>query len=495
MDEQQLLALKPELDRFLDHYAPLFQHDGNQAHARRFVQGLLRGGDRRNAENIAEALDGGPVRSLQAFITTGAWGDAPILGQLRTQVGDQLGETDAVLNVDETGFPKKGTKSVGVKRQYCGTLGRTDNCQVGVFANYCSTKGHTFIGRRLFLPEDWAADMDRRRAAGVPENVIFRTKPALALELVAEAVAEGLAFQWVGGDGLYGDNPTFVSGVRALGKWYVVDVACDTQVWTEQPQVIPADQRPRGRRGPQPKKPLVVGTRHRIDALVAALPVRAWRRVVVGEGSQGPRMYEYAELAVWFCEDELPGPAERLLVRRAVGQVEELKYHRSNAPRTVGLEKLAQVRNVRWTIEEDIQSCKGECGLDEYETRGWVGWHHHTVLSVLALAFLVLQKHRLGEKRDPATARTQPRTGDHTGPATAPGGRADTPATPARSTGATAGPGDGSRGACAVDASAGGTQVGHRRDPQVVTLAKTTKPTRGRQSLQAAARATVAIAK
>jgi SRSO17 transposase len=477
MDEQQLLALKPELDRFLDHYAPLFACDENRAHARRFVQGLILGGERRNTENIAQALNGAPVRCLQAFITTGAWDDAPILRHLRTQIRQHLGDDDAVLNVDETGFPKKGTKSVGVKRQYCGTLGRTDNCQIGVFANYCSTRGHTFISRRLFLPEDWAEDPVRRQQAGVPENVIFRTKPALALELVAEARAEGLPFRWVGGDCLSGDSPTFVQGVRALGAWYVVDVSGDTMVWTEQPQVIPADQRPRRGRGRAPTKPLVVGTRHRLDALVAALPADAWRRVVVGEGSQGPRMYEYAELTVWFNEDELPGEAERLLVRRPVGQVEELKYHRSNAPSTVGLEKLAQVRGLRWTIEEDIQSCKGECGLDEYETRGWVGWHHHTVLSVLALAFLVLQKHRLGEKSDGATAPGGRRTGAGT------------------VTGTTAGPGDGPRSSCPVGAPVGSPDVGHGRDPQVVTVATTTKPTRRRQSPQATARTTTATAK
>lgn len=456
MDEQQLEALKPELDRFLDRYTPLFGHDGNQTHARRFVQGLLRGGDRRNTENIAEALDGGPVRSLQAFVTTGAWKDSRILAELRRHVLEVLADEDAVWNSDETGFPKKGTKSVGVKRQYSGTLGRTDNCQVAVFANYCSKKGHTFVDRRLFLPEEWADDASRRKEAGVPEEVIFRTKPALALEMVAEAVSDGVPFRWVGGDCVYGDNPTFVQGVRALGKWYVLDISCDTQVWTQEPQVIPADKRPRSKRGRVPSKPLVVGERQRVDEIVAGLPANAWRRVVVGEGSQGPRMYEYAEVTVWFSEGELPSAAGRLLVRRSLGQSAELKYHRTNAPAEVGLEKLGQVRGVRWTIEEDIQSCKGECGLDEYETRGWVGWHHHTALSVLALAFLVLQKQRLGGKRV---------TDDG-----------------ARSTGATG-------------ASAGRAEVGQRRDPEMVEVASGTQPPRYHQSSQAAARRTATTAK
>jgi SRSO17 transposase len=457
MDEQQLRQLKPELDGFLQRYAPLFGCDEHPVHARRFVQGLLRGGERRNTENIAEALDGGPVRTLQAFIATGAWGDGPILTQLRRDLLAVLADEEAVWNSDETGFPKKGTKSVGVKRQYSGTLGRTDNCQIAVFANYAAPKGHAFMDRRLFLPEEWAADTARRQQAGVPADVIFRTKPALALEMVAQAVAEGVPFRWVGGDSVYGDNPTFVQGVRALGKWYVLDIACDTQVWTEPPQVIPATERPRPRRGRPPTQPLVVGERRRVDAIVAALPTTAWRRVVVGEGSQGPRLYEYAELPVWFCEDELPGPPERLLVRRSLGQAAELKYHRSNAPATVPLEKLAQVRGTRWTIEEDFQSGKGECGLDEYETRGWVGWHHHTALSMLALGFLVLQKQRLVEKK---------RVAD-----------------------------DGARGAGAAGASAGSARVGHRGDPGVVGLAPRTQPQGSGQPSKAAARRTAAAAK
>jgi SRSO17 transposase len=457
MDEQQLRQLKPELDRFLDHYASLFGRDQNQAHARRFVQGLLRGGERRNTENIAEALDGGPVRTLQAFVTTGVWDDAAILAQLRRDLLDVLADEDAVWNADETGFPKKGTKSVGVKRQYSGTLGRTDNCQVAVFANYAAPKGHAFLDRRLFLPEEWAADAARRQTAGVPPNVVFRTKPALALAMLAQAVAEGVPFRWVGGDSVYGDNPTFVQGVRALGKWYVLDVACDTQVWTEPPQVIPAAERPRPRRGRPPTQPLVVGARQRVDAIVAALPATAWRRVVVGEGSQGPRLYEYAEVPVWFCEDELPGPPERLLVRRSLGQAAELKYHRSNAPATIPLEKLAQVRGTRWTIEEDIQAGKGECGLDEYETRGWVGWHHHTALSMLALAFLVLQKQRLVEKKRATDDRA--------------------------------------RSPRAAEASAGRAGVGHRRDPDVVGVAPRTQPPGRGQPSQAAARRAAAAPK
>ena len=453
MDEQQLLALKPELDRFLDQFASLFGREENQTHARRVVQGLLRGGERRNVENIAQSMRGGPVRSLQAFVATGVWPDREILQKMRSSMLEVLGDDDAVWNSDETGFPKKGTKSVGVKRQYSGTLGRTDNCQIAVFANYCSPKGHTFMDRRLFLPEEWARDWARRKEAGVPPGVVFRTKPELALEMVTHAVNEGVPFRWCGGDSVYGTSPKFVQGVRQLGKWYVLDSSAEAHVWTSEPRVIPPEERSKSGRGRPHTEPLVVGESRRVDEVVASLPANAWVRLTVAEGSQGPLIYEYAETWVWFSEGGLPGPRERLLVRRSLGQEADLKYHRSNAPAKVTLLNLAQVRATRWTIEEDIESGKGECGLDEYETRGWTGWHHHTALSLLALAFLVLQRTRMGEK-NPPDERT--------------------------------------RSAGASDPSAGRTRVGRRRDPPMVGMAPGEESPRRRKPSQATSRRAVA---
>ncbi len=393
MDGEQLRRLKPELDMFLDRYLPLFGREENHGHAERFVHGLLGGQERRNVENIAESVDGGVVRTMQKFVAQGCWDDADVLRELRVHVAEALGDDDGTLNVDETGFPKKGTKSVGVKRQYSGTLGRVDNCQVGVFVNYCSTKGHTFIDRRIFLPEEWIEDDERREEAGVPEGVVFCAKPKLGLEMVQTAITEQLPFRWVGGDSVYGDSPTFVQGVRELGKWYVLDVSSEARVWLRQPKV----GKP-GPRGGRPAKP----TTKPIPVAEAAgpLPTSAFKRITVSAGSQGPIVYEYAEMTVWFSEEGYPTTEpERLLIRRSLGQEPELKYHRSNAPQKVSLKRLAKQRSCRWTVEEDIKAGKGQCGLDEYETRGWIGWHHHTALSVLALLLLVLQKLRLGEKR------------------------------------------------------------------------------------------------
>lgn len=430
MDAQQLQRLKPELDLFLDRFAPCFGHDSHALHSRQFVQGLLLGGERRSVENIAEAIEGGVVRSLQKFIGQGQWSDDTILEELQRHAADVLGDPDASLNVDETGFPKKGTKSVGVKRQYAGCLGRTDNCQIGVFVNYHSPTGHTLIDRRLFVPEDWAADLPRREEAGVPVDVVFRTKPELALEMVVQAEERGLPFRWVTGDSVYGGSPTFVQGVRDLDKWYVADVTSEAHVWLTEPEVIPAEKA--GRAGRPRTRPRVTTKPEPVAAVLSRLPATAWRRVTVAEGSQGPRVYEYAVLWVWFSEEGLPSQRERLLVRRSLGQKAEMKCHRSNAPATISMEKLAQVRGQHWSVEQSFEAGKGECGLDEYETRGWVGWHHHTALSLLALWFLALQRRRLGEKR-----------------------AAD----------------DGARGACPAGAPAGQARLGRRRDPVMVEVA------------------------
>jgi SRSO17 transposase len=388
MDRKQLRRLRPEMECFLERYAVHFGHAGNLVNARRLVHGLLDGSDRRNVENMAEAVDGGVVRTLQKFISQGAWDDRAVLGELRSQVVEALGDLEAVICVDETGFPKKGTKSVGVKRQYAGILGRVDNCQIGVFLNYVSKAGHVLIDRRLFLPEDWAADGARREEAGVPEGVVFRTKPELALGMVAEAVANEMPFRWIAGDTVYGDSPAFVQGLRALKKLYVLEVSSQARVWLRCPKRLPSGKAEAGA--------ITV-----VEAM-NGLPAKAWKRMTVAEGSQGPRVYEYAELVAWFSEEGTPTPTfERLLFRRSIGQDPEVKYQRSNAPMSIKLQRLAEVGGNRWTIEQDFQAGKGECGLDEYETRGWVGWHHHTALSMLALLFLVLQQQRLGKKRAP----------------------------------------------------------------------------------------------
>jgi len=398
MDVKTLRSLKPELQSFVSRYLPLFGREENHAHAASILQGLLAGGERRNVENIAEAVDGGVVRTLQKFISQGAWDDDAVLAELSQHVVEVLGDEDAVLIVDETGFPKKGTKSVGVTRQYSGTLGRIDNCQVGVFVDYCSPLGHTLIDRRLFLPENWTEDRDRCQSAGIPEGVVFRTKPELATEMIERSHRAGVPFRWVAGDSVYGNSPLFLQTLRTLGKLYVVEVSSDARVWATQPEMRPMGRTTRvGGRPTTNPKPLTKPKP--VHELLAEIPATAWKRIQVAEGSQGPRLYEYTELTVWFSEESQPtAEPERLLFRRSLGQNAEIKYQRSNAPSAIPLKKLTEVGGNRWCVEQDFQSGKGECGLDEYETRGWTGWHHHTALSLLALMFLALQKVRLEKK-------------------------------------------------------------------------------------------------
>ncbi|QDU16212.1 hypothetical protein CA11_40410 [Gimesia maris] len=229
----------PELESFVSRYLPHFGRAQNHAHAMTILQGLLAGGDRRNVENMAETIEGGVVRTLQKFIAQAVWSDQDVLAELRQHVCEALGEEDGLLIVDETGFPKKGKLSVGVARQYSGTLGRVDNCQVGVFVSYCSSQGETLIDRRLFLPEQWIIDEQRLAQAGVPSSVIFRSKPELASEMIQQAIIEGVPFQWVCGDSIYGTSPVFVQTVRELGKWYVVETSCDARVWTTKPKLRP----------------------------------------------------------------------------------------------------------------------------------------------------------------------------------------------------------------------------------------------------------------
>jgi SRSO17 transposase len=325
MDAKSLRSLKPELDVFLSRYLPLFGRDENHPHARTIVQGLLAGGDRRNVENMAEAIEGGVVRTLQKFIAQGVWEDREVLAELRRHVVEVLGDQDAVLIIDETGFPKKGTKSVGVARQYAGILGRTDNCQIGVFLSYCSSKGHTLCDRRLFLPEAWTNDRARCEAAGIPPGVIFRTKPELAAEMVEAAVRAGMPCRWVTADAVYGSSPTFVRTLRELNTWYVLDVSSEARVWTTPPKMRPVGVTTRaGGRRTKNAKPL---TKPRpVSDLVAEIPAGAWKRWTVAEGSQGPRVYEFAELMVWFSEEGLPAEtSERLVIRRSLGQDADLQ--------------------------------------------------------------------------------------------------------------------------------------------------------------------------
>lgn len=402
MDAAELDRVYERFLRFHARFAPLFGRREVRERSEQYLRGLLiETSERRSAENLAEAIPGATARTLQLFLSDSPWASTPVLEALQAYVGERLAEAEGAFLVDETGFRKQGTKSVGVARQYSGTLGKVDNCQIGVFLTYASTRGHATVDARLFLPELWTEDRARCRAAGVPEEVGFRTKPEIALELLGHALQRGhLPGRWVAADEVYGNSPVFRDGVDALGLWYVGDIACDLPVFAEEAATAVPPYSGRGRRPTKPRLVPGAAPAQEVHALAQALPESAWQEMEVGEGAQGPRVYRFARLRVWESQGGVPGRACWLLLRTNLDGSES-RYALSNAPVDVPLLSLARIQTTRWRIETEFETLKGEVGLDEYEVRGWRGWHHHVTLGLLAGAFLLSLQQEWGEKDAP----------------------------------------------------------------------------------------------
>jgi SRSO17 transposase len=384
-------------DRFAEltrRYGPLFGSWSGWERGERYLRGLLVGRDeRRNAENLAEHVDGATPRTLQRFLSEAPWSAERVIEQIQEDLAPLVEEPDAVFVVDETGFVKQGTKSVGVARQYSGTTGKVGNCQIGVFLGYASERGHALVDARLYLPEAWTDDPERCRAAGVPEEVGFMTKPALALAMLRQARTRGhLQARWVTGDAVYGGNPAFRDAVDGDGLWYVLDVPTPTAI-------CPVT-------GTAPTTALAPGqSRHRddlgrpttVEALAAGLPAECWQTLTIGLGARGPRTYQFAQHRVREIRAGVIGREVTALFRRNPDG-SELKQYLTNAPPGGPLLVLGQVASRRWTIETGFEHAKGEAGLDEYEVRGWLGWYHHVALALLASLFLLQLKQEVGGK-------------------------------------------------------------------------------------------------
>jgi SRSO17 transposase len=306
-----------------------------------------------------------------------------------------------VLIVDGSDFPKQGTASVGVARQYCGALGKIANCQAGVFLAYASRNGYTLVDRRLYMPEDWftPAYAPRRTVCGVPADLAFRTVPQLAWEMIDAVRAQGhLPLGWVVCDEGFGKDPTFLARLAQAGWRYLAEVPCHTRVWRRRPEVEPAG---RGRTGrPRKYARVVVGARRpqRVDDVARRLPASTWREYVIKDGANGVIRAAFAFLRVHPVRHRVPGPESWLVLRRtAYGR--EVKYYLSNAPRTARPRALGHTSGMRWPIERAFAECKDELGMDHYETRTWRGWHHHQTMTLLAHHFLVRLRIRLSKKR------------------------------------------------------------------------------------------------
>ncbi len=330
-----------------------------------YLVGLVSSIERKNGWHLAEHAGDLTPDGVQRLLATYDWDADLVRDDLRSYVVEHLGHPQGVLVIDETGFLKKGVKSVGVKRQYSGTAGRIENCQIGVFLAYASPQGRTLLDRELYLPKEWAEDQARRQEAGVPEGVSFQTKPQLAKAMLQRALESGVPASWVTGDEVYGSD-------RRLRLWLEQqEMPHVLAIKSNEPLLLGTDQ------GPAPGK-------------ASQIPLDDWVRLSAGDGAKGPRLYDWTRVPIrpW----KATGKGYWLLVRRSIAKPEELAYYVCFGGAETTLEELVRVAGTRWAIEESFEEAKGQVGLDQYQVRRWVGWYRHITLVLLAQAFLVVTR-------------------------------------------------------------------------------------------------------
>jgi len=360
-----------ELAALKDRIGSLFRRAEPRRQVGLLLDGLIGGVDRKNGWQLAEhAGDSAPWR-MQALLGRTIWDEGKARDLCRDYVIEHLGDPSGVLVLDETGFVKKGCHSVGVACQYSGTTGRIENCQIGVFLGYAGPKGHALIDRRLYLPKDWIEDAERRKAASIPDDVVFATKPKIGITMVEAALDAGVPCAWVLGDSVYGSDKGLRVMLERHDKPYVLSIRGNER--------------------------LMMGDlhTHTAEELAAGLTVDRWQRLPAGAGSRGPRLYDWARLRL--SRLQTPPWDHWLLIRRSIKDLTDMAFYVTFGPHTTDLKELAAVAGLRWTIEECFQSAKGETGLDHCEARSWHGWHRHMTLSMLALAFLAGLRARLKE--------------------------------------------------------------------------------------------------
>lgn len=330
-----------------------------------YLRGLMSEIPRKNGWQLAEQAGEMAPDGMQRLLNAAAWDVEGIRDDLRDYVVEGLGTPDAILVVDETGFLKKGKHSAGVKRQYSGTAGRIENCQIGVFLGYASHKGHALIDRALYLPQEWASDMPRRQEARVPETIKFNTKPELARQMLERAFDNNIPCAWVTGDSIYGGDRRLRLWLEEQSRWFVLGIGRDEPLWSGFAQ-------------------------KRADEWITHLSAEDWQRLSCGDGAKGPRIYDWALLPLPRLGQD-PNTLHALLVRRSL-EDGELAYFVVFGPADTSLQTLVRVAGQRWTIEECFEVGKDQVGLDEYEVRHWTAWYRHITLSMLALAFLTVTR-------------------------------------------------------------------------------------------------------
>ena len=376
MTSEELAQWAESFEAFHARFAPLFQRRETREQAAKYLRGLLAPLERKTGWQLAEALGDATPDRTQRLLYRAGWDADAARDLLQQFIIETFGDPEGIGVVDETGFLKKGDASVGGQRQYSGTAGKVDNCQVATLLTYATPRGHVFLDRRLYLPESWARDPERRARAAVPPDVPFQTKPQQAVAMLAHAWAQGVPMRWVTGDEVYGDAPYLRAAIERAERWYVLAVSSTTPVW------------PVPRAGLAPERVAAAAPATTVAALVASWPAEQWQRLTVAEGEKGPRTYDWACGRVVDSREGRPGREVWLLARRAPGDPTDLAYYLGQAPLDTPLTTLARVAATRYTVEQCIEEAKGEAGLDQYEVRRWHSWHRHLTLALLAHTWL-----------------------------------------------------------------------------------------------------------
>jgi SRSO17 transposase len=345
--------------------APYFARSQSRDRVLAYLRGLLSEAERKNSWQVAEVCGEPTPYGFQYLLSRADWDADAVRDELRVYVMQHLRDPNGMLVLDETGFLKKGEHSAGVARQYSGTAGKVENCQIGVFLGYASPLGHVLLDRELYVPKEWSADGARCRQAGIPADRPFATKPQLACQMLARAFAAGLPAKWVTGDSVYGDDRRLRLWLEGRAQAYVLAVSGKEYVWL----------------GPQQRQ---------VKTLLASLPEDGWTRLSAGDGAKGPRWYDWRWLPLTAPLE--PGWHRWLLVRRSLSAPTELTAYVVFAPQATTLEEVVGVAGSRWTIESGFEAAKGEVGLDHYEVRSWTGWYRHVTLAMWALALLTVMR-------------------------------------------------------------------------------------------------------
>lgn len=391
-----------ELKGFHDEFKDCFNRSEPRENFFQYMVGQFSNLERKSIEPIALNVKGGQVRSMQRFVSDVVWDEEKMLKQYHKMVSNDMSEANGVLIFDESGSSKKGSDSIGVAKQYCGNLGKVDNCQVGVFSAYASSHGYALLDKRLFIPEVWfTKDYESKmKKCKTPEGLEFKSKPQLAVEMLEELIKENtIPFKYIVADSIYGNSPTFIEAVEShIDKIYFVSIPCNTLCWLQNPLTTTKQYNYKGEvrskrvlAAPQ-KKPISV------EIFAKTLNDFFWYRRKVSEGTKGPIEYEFTKRQIILSKDGLPGKTVWLIIKRTLSDNPTYYYYISNASTSIRLKTFVWLSGIRWAIEQCFEETKTELGMDHYEVRKYPGWHHHIMTCMLAHYFLWHLIIRLGKK-------------------------------------------------------------------------------------------------